>query len=197
MKATDGRNCSKCGGFKPREYFNRDSTKADGMYPKCKVCRGIRWSHRGGIGYRLETERKVTESGCWEWTTYKTPLGYGRAHINGKLQLVHRAAYEYYVGPFDKSLFVCHKCDNPSCFNPDHLFLGTAQDNVDDMIVKGRQKLGRVRVGEQCKASKLTADDVRKIRADSRLQRVIGSEYKITQGQVSAIKRRAAWAHVA
>jgi hypothetical protein len=72
---------------------------------------------------------------CWEWQGPKYPSGYG--YLDGKS--VHRLIYEILVEPIPDGMMVCHKCDNPPCCNPAHLFLGTAQDNCDDMIRKGRQ----------------------------------------------------------
>lgn len=75
---------------------------------------------------------------CWNWTGYKTELGYGRLRLNNKKTLAHRASYEIFVGKIPDKKLVCHKCDNPSCLNPDHLFLGTNNDNVQDRVKKGR-----------------------------------------------------------
>ena len=75
-------------------------------------------------------------TGCWNYTGHLTPQGYGRANIEGKATLVHRLAYGQHNDlpdwiPSTRSA-VCHKCHNPACFNPDHLYLGTAQDNGND-----------------------------------------------------------------
>jgi hypothetical protein len=80
-------------------------------------------------------------TGCVLWTGSMCPLGYARTWWRGKAGvLVHRVAYEQVYGPFDPSLNVCHRCDTPSCVNPDHLFLGTQKDNLRDMFAKGRAR---------------------------------------------------------
>ena len=92
-----------------------------------------------------ETERRwwmsiiVCESGCWECKTpNKANRGYGRFRLNGKQEYAHRAAYTMHVGEIPAGLLVCHKCDNPSCVKPSHLFVGTKADNANDMFAKGR-----------------------------------------------------------
>jgi hypothetical protein len=90
---------------------------------------------------RFEEKFKINqETGCWEWTA-STTKGYGTIKIRGAKKSAHRISYELYVGPIG-SLQVCHKCDNPICVNPKHLFLGTQKDNIHDMIAKGRDNFG-------------------------------------------------------
>jgi hypothetical protein len=82
-------------------------------------------------------------SGCWEWDLYTDDVGYGRTEISkGNSTLAHRVSYEAFVEFPPKELKVLHKCDNPSCVNPEHLFLGTQADNVEDRQRKGRSKDG-------------------------------------------------------
>lgn len=79
-----------------------------------------------------------TES-CWNWTASKrSKFGYGAFKMNGKLHDAHRASWILKNGEIPIGIYVCHKCDNPSCVNPDHLFLGSPKDNVLDCIEKGR-----------------------------------------------------------
>ena len=78
--------------------------------------------------------------GCWNWTAYKNNEGYGRLRAGGEKVLAHRLSYSIFKGEIAEGLFVCHTCDNPACINPEHLFLGTHQDNVSDCVAKGRHK---------------------------------------------------------
>ncbi len=77
---------------------------------------------------------------CWTYKGYKNKNGYGRLRMNGKKVLAHRAMWELFEGEIPKGLNVLHICDNPSCINTYHLFLGTHADNVFDCIHKGRHK---------------------------------------------------------
>ena len=137
-------------------------------------------------------EKYVPEpnSGCWEWTACTDTSGYGQIRFNGTLVKAHRLSYELHVGEIgDKH--VLHKCDNPACVNPQHLFLGTQADNIADMVAKGRQARGKSHG-----SAKLTEADVLAIRADNRPQRAIAPDYGISHRLISDIKNRKIWAHV-
>jgi hypothetical protein len=94
------------------------------------------------IGTRLWSRTERLDSGCLVWTGYRGPLGYGEMGDGRKSVRVHRVAYELTYGPIPEGMFVCHRCDNPPCVEPTHLFLGTPKDNVDDMVAKGREARG-------------------------------------------------------
>ena len=89
---------------------------------------------------RLNERKMVTSSGCWEYSGSKYPNGYGHVHFMGRDWRVHRLSFFLSHGwiPSGAGVGVFHKCDNPPCFNPDHLFWGTQQDNMDDRDKKGR-----------------------------------------------------------
>lgn len=80
---------------------------------------------------------------CKLWQGAKTPKGYGVLTVSGKQIFAHRLAYRLFHGVIPAGMLVCHKCDTPDCINPDHLFLGTAKDNTQDMSIKGRGLYGR------------------------------------------------------
>jgi len=89
---------------------------------------------------------------CWEWTGFKTRWGYGGFSLNHKSYLAHRVAWELVNGKIPEGMCVLHECDNKKCVNPDHLKLGTHQDNTDDMMLRNRS------------CSKLSPEDVIAIR---------------------------------
>lgn len=131
---------------------------------------------------------------CWNWTGARQEKGYGLISIDGKHEKAHRVAFQLMVGEIPDGMMVCHRCDNPSCINPFHLFLGSGSDNANDAVLKGRMA---ALAGEQVQSARLTEAEVVMIRSDPRSQSEIAAAYQISQTTVSAIKRRKTWAHVA
>lgn len=84
---------------------------------------------------------KMPGNGCWEWQAGRYPTGYGQFYYQGHKIGAHKFAYLTEVGPVPDGMYVCHKCDNPCCVRPDHLFLGTNSDNQFDAVSKGRHGL--------------------------------------------------------
>jgi hypothetical protein len=85
------------------------------------------------------SKTKVAPNGCWEWQLFRDKDGYGRLKVKQRMKRAHRVSFELSVGS-TKNLSVLHRCDNPPCVNPDHLFLGSMKDNMQDKLKKGRLK---------------------------------------------------------
>jgi len=125
---------------------------------------------------------------CWEWQGTRDADGYGHVSGGSSPRIASRVAYEAWVGPIPDGHLVCHRCDNPPCINPAHLFVGTPQDNTADMLVKRRGSHG-----ERHHWNKLTDDQVHVIRylSDQGVQqRPIAKLTGCSQSQVSNIVRR-------
>lgn len=134
---------------------------------------------------------------CWEWTAATTGAGYGKISVDGRHVRAHRLAWKLARGPIPEGTCVCHHCDNPSCVNPAHLFLGTHADNVADKVAKGRQ---RDHHGEANPQARLKADDVHEIRrlsaAGGVTQGAIATRYEVSRRHVCAIVRGERWTHI-
>jgi len=149
---------------------------------------------RASIGDRLERNLiPEPNSGCFLWLGPVDRNGYGIMWANGRSRSTHRIAYELRHGPIQGFWCVCHSCDVPCCCNPDHLFLGTYDDNNQDRVKKGR---GGATRGSGHYAAKLTEHQVREIRAAKGSQQSIADRYGVYQTLVSKIKRRVTWKHL-
>ncbi len=138
-----------------------------------------------------------SEDECWNWTAYKNRQGYGQISVNtDKKQTMftpHRISYFLHYGVDPKELCVCHACDNPSCCNPKHLFLGTHDENNKDRNKKGRCNPPK---GSDHFNSKLTEEQIIAIRNDNRTQRVIAKDYNVSFTCICKIKNLKHWKHV-
>lgn len=151
-------------------------------------------------GHLPEKERfmmyveKMPESGCWHWRGAFAG-GYGRFRMGYKNVAAHRASLLMFSTPPEnfQKLLACHKCDNPRCVNPDHLFIGTHQDNIDDKMSKGRHATGH---GVDYKHAKLTEDDVLEIRASELTVRELALKFGVTTSNITAIQTGKRWKHV-
>lgn len=125
---------------------------------------------------------------CHEWTGYTMPGGYGMVHRDGKTVTTHRAAWELVNGPIPEGQYVLHRCDNRKCVNVEHLFLGTFDDNMADMVRKNRQAHG-----VKNPHAKLNEDQVRAIRAAEGTHSAIAKQFGVSQPLISMIRNRRIW----
>lgn len=130
---------------------------------KTKSCGCLR-KERSPVESRFWSKVKRGQE-CWEWQAALFKTGYGKFNLNGKTVKSHRLSWELANGEIPSGLFVLHRCDNRLCVNPSHLFLGTNQDNTDDMWSKGRQQdYTNIVKGEDVGLSVFTESQVRNIR---------------------------------
>lgn len=152
---------------------------------------------------RLMSRVEKTDT-CWIWKGHCNLYGYGKIGIPGKGQGVttatHRLAWELLRGPIPKGMNICHKCDNPPCCNPDHLFIGTQKDNLQDMKQKNRGSKGPGFQGANHPRAKITESDVieiRKLREKSKIPAAeIASIYNLSVPNVCHILARRTWRHI-
>jgi len=165
------------------------------------------------ITTRFNVAYKINfESGCWEWAKGCDQKGYGIIWADGKTLKAHRLSWIIHYGEIPASdsyhgTMVCHHCDNPRCVNPEHLFLGTAQDNNDDMVNKKRNRCGigskhgtkttpnKIPRGETHGMARLTGNDVKLIRSGKHTGRYLASKLGVTESTISMIKNHRNWRH--
>lgn len=135
------------------------------------------------------------EDACWVWTKCHNGVGYGMIGANGKEFLAHRLSFEEEYGKIPDGYFICHKCDNPACVRPTHLFAGTHSENMADMKKKGRGNIGELNA-----RSKLTKEKVLKIRAEYALGNItykkLAQKFGVTLEAIYAVIKRRNWKHI-
>lgn len=146
---------------------------------------------------RERFENKIFHSpdGCWYWTGYVNPRGYGVIKIGRKAMLAHRFGYLLHKGEIPNGLFACHRCDNPTCVNPDHIFLGTNQDNINDMKMKGRSQDN---LGHKNPRAKLNEEQVLIIRSISHLHspKSLALMFDVSRACIYDVLNRKRWNHI-
>lgn len=146
---------------------------------------------------------------CWNWIGNKDKDGYGMFEPKIKeARRAHRYSYFINFGEIPKGMCVCHNCDNPSCVNPNHLFLGTTYENVKDRVNKGRTAKGinngaythpeKINKGEQVGTSKLCYNDIIEIRkaATTISRRKLGKLFNVSHNTICRIVNHESWQHV-
>lgn len=197
-------SCKSCG-----KYIYR---KPSGMYLTCSIkCRDVLKVQNNPLAFyknatknqklnklkELYNKHIIKKDGCWDWKAYKDKLGYGFFTFNKKLLSIHRASWIIHHGEIPKGLWILHHCDNPSCSNPDHLYIGNAKDNRKDCIYRNRANVPK---GEKHPGAKLKTEDIIKIRKllseGNLLHREIAEKFNISKSIISSIKRNIAWRHI-
>jgi hypothetical protein len=141
------------------------------------------------------TKPGASEDDCWGWNGATYAFGYGTIGTSKGNDGAHRVSYRLFVGEIPEGLCVLHKCDNPKCTNPKHLFLGSKQDNAVDRNLKGRGKNNVLR-GENSHYAKLTEAQAREIKASSEPHAVLAAKFGLAKNSVGRIKRGERWKHI-
>lgn len=131
---------------------------------------------------------------CWNWTHATSNHGYGSFTFNGKRYIASRLAYEIYIGPIEKGHHICHKCDNPKCVNPSHLFSGTIKENMSDMVKKNRSAKGQNH--SQSKLNDRQVKIIKKLIKQNRKNIEIAAKFNINRRTVNHIKSETRWSHI-
>ena len=145
--------------------------------------------------------------GCWLWMGYRMPRGYGQLSVDGRRVLAHRRAWVLANGPIPDGSQVLHRCDNPPCVRPSHLFLGTHLDNIADRHTKGREAKGdrhgtrlhpeSVRRGECHSSARLTADQAARIRsrygAPGETCSTLAAEFGVSRSTIERVGNEKLW----
>jgi hypothetical protein len=132
-------------------------------------------------------------TGCWLWMGSLNRQGYGHACWGGKRQNASRLAMEMEVGPIPAGLHACHRCDNPPCVNPAHLFLGTPKENMQDRKRKGRNANQHGENGPRAELAPAEVAEIRNMRLSGHLLREIATTFDVSEATVSRIASRKTW----
>ena len=148
------------------------------------------------IEKRFATKYEVVASGCWEWVGSKLgDHGYGGIWRNGRFALAHRVSFEIHVGPIPAGGIICHRCDNPICVNPAHLYAGTTEDNVADRVARNR---GFRAAGTRNGHARLTEAAVAEIRRRSATgvrQADLARAYGVSPALICMVVKGQRWTH--
>lgn len=146
----------------------------------------------------LKKKTKINANGCWEWQGYKGPKGYGQTGWKYIVWSTHRLFYHLFIGPIPDGLLVCHKCDNPPCCNPEHLFLGTPMQNSTDAVMKKRIQYGESRPNAKLTESQaLEILRVRALKPKGHWGAIqLAEKFNVTRKAVENVADRKSWKHL-
>lgn len=159
---------------------------------------------------RLIAKVSLDSGDCWQWTGTRNNKGYGALFFRGKVWRAHRVSYTIFCGEIPEGLLVCHHCDNPSCVNPSHLFLGHATTNMKDMVRKGRAKsiitseqthfkAGRAPRGQEASGHKISeqeAEEVIDLSTNGVRTSVIAKDRGVDRTAIQQLLRGKTWKHL-
>lgn len=189
------RNCEYCG--KPFDALARFVRQGYGRF--CSIaCSNRSKSVPLVIRFWAKVKQGQPDE-CWPFMASRNAAGYGTIGIDGKSALANRVAWQLTNGAIPAGQYVLHKCDNPPCCNPSHLFLGTHADNALDKKIKGRARSNR---GEEKNTAKLTEKQVKAIRQEYRYRssthglKALSAKYGVCVSAVEAIVKHRTWRHV-
>lgn len=146
------------------------------------------------IQERIKNRIQISDNGCWMWQGAKNQDGYGLMARYKNTISAHRIAFIVFKGEHPRDKYVLHTCDQPACVNPDHLFLGTQLDNMNDMKNKGRSPDCSCENNSKNKLSRNQVDEIRKLYfSGGYTQKELGEMYGVYQSTISYIVRGTKW----
>lgn len=138
-------------------------------------------------------KKVIKKRGCWSWKGATAHFGYGSMNVNGKMDRAHRISWVLHNGPIPKGMLVLHKCDNPPCANPKHLYLGTQSDNIKDAYKRNRKS----QEGVKNNSAKLNSEKVMAIRelygSGGKLQKDLALMFGVNQQCISLVVNNKRW----
>jgi predicted Zn-ribbon and HTH transcriptional regulator len=177
--------CESCG-------YERDISSSNIKHTMCPQCGSGQVKGNPLEVLRLNTQR--SNHGCLEFSGCRNDEGYGIIGVKGKMKMAHRFVWELAHGEIPTGMRILHKCDNPSCVDLSHLFIGTDGDNVTDKTFKGRQAKG-----ETHPQARLSEDEVREMRRLLKIgesQREVAAKFGVTRATAWRISSRFHWKHI-